>query len=43
MRNLMRAIRGFTWWQKLAVAAMVVFIVLTWLAVCLVLTGVIPS
>jgi hypothetical protein len=42
MRNLMRAFRGFAWWQKLAVAVMVLLIVLTWSAVCLVLTGVIP-
>jgi hypothetical protein len=38
---LLRVIAGFTGWQRFAVAAMVVLIVLTWSAVCLVLTGVI--
>jgi hypothetical protein len=39
MRNLPRAIKAFAPWQKIAVAVLVSLIVLTWLAVCLVLTG----
>ncbi len=39
MRNLQRAIGQLAGWQKLLLVSMLVLIALTWLAVCLVLTG----
>ena len=42
MKHLIRAIGRFSWQRKLMVGLMVLLIVLTWLAVCLILTGV-PS
>jgi len=40
MNELFTAVGRFSRRQKLVVAAMAVIIVLTWLAVCLILTGV---
>ena len=40
MKQLIRAIGRFSWQRKLMVGLMVLLIVLTWLAVCLILTGV---
>jgi hypothetical protein len=39
MKKLFQAIRQLAMWQKAVAGAMLVLIVLTWLAVCLVLTG----
>ena len=39
MRNLLRIIGRLAGWQKLVLVAMLVLIALTWLAVCLILTG----
>ena len=41
MRKWLQAIKKLAPWQKLVVAAMLVLILATWLAVCLVLAGVI--
>jgi hypothetical protein len=40
MKQLIRAIGRFPWQRKLMVGIMVLLIILTWLAVCLILTGV---
>lgn len=39
IRNLLKAFQQFAGWQKLVIGLMVIIIVLTWLAVCLVLAG----
>ena len=39
MRKLLRAIKGLALWQKITVGAMVLLILLTWLAFFLVITG----
>jgi hypothetical protein len=39
MKKLFQAIRQLALWQKAVVGAMLVLILLTWLALCLVLTG----
>ncbi len=39
MRDLLRQIARFVWWQKLAIGLMILLIVLTWLAVCLILAS----
>ncbi len=39
MKALIDAFRRFSWQKKVVTAALVLLIVLTWLAVCLVLTG----
>ncbi len=41
MRGYARAISGMSRRQKLALAAIVLLVVLTWMAVCLVVVGVI--
>jgi len=40
MKEILGAVRQFSRRQKIVVAAMAVIIVLTWFAVCLILTGV---
>ncbi len=40
MKALIDAIRRFSWQKKLVTAGLILLIVLTWLAVCLILTGV---
>ena len=37
MRDLFRYITRLVWWQRLAISLMLLLILLTWLAVCLVL------
>lgn len=39
MRNLLRRVSRLVLWKKLILGATVILILLTWLAVCLVLTG----
>lgn len=39
MKNLLRAIGRLKVWQRLLLAAMFLLVLLTWLAVCLILTG----
>jgi hypothetical protein len=39
MKKLLSAVRHLAWWQRLVVVAMLVLVLLTWLAVGLVLTG----
>jgi hypothetical protein len=39
MKRLLQAISGLAPWQKLVVAGMAILVFLTWLAICLVLTG----
>ena len=39
MKKLMSTVRQFAWWQRLVIVAMIVLVLLTWLAVGLVLTG----
>ena len=39
MKKLLAGIQRFTLRQKIAVGIMVVLILMTWLAVCLILTG----
>lgn len=39
MRELLHAVLQLPLWQKLVVSAMVALILVTWLAVCLILTG----
>lgn len=41
MKQYLDAFRRLAPWQKIVAAAMLFVIVLTWLAVCLVLTGVV--
>jgi hypothetical protein len=43
MQKLIIAFRHFSWQQKLAILSLVLVVVLTWLAVCLLLTGVIGA
>jgi hypothetical protein len=43
MRKLLNAVLQLPWWQKIVVGAMVALILVTWLAVCLILTGYIGS
>lgn len=40
MRALFNAIRRFSWKKKIVVGSMFLLIVVTWIAVCLILTGV---
>ena len=40
MKQLIQAFGRFSWQHKLLVTAMVLLIISTWLAVCLILTGV---
>jgi hypothetical protein len=37
--RLWKSIRKLVWWQQLTIAAMVLLIVFTWLAVCLILAS----
>ena len=39
MKKLLRAISGLAPWQKLVVGGMATLVLLTWLAICLILTG----
>jgi len=39
MGKLFQAIKKLALWQKLLVAAMLLFILMTWLSVCLILAG----
>lgn len=39
MRNLLRAIWGLALWQQVVIGLIVVLIVLTWVAVCLVIAS----
>jgi hypothetical protein len=43
MKKLFRAIRQLALWQQVVVGAMLVLILLTWLALCLVLAGYLGS
>ncbi len=40
MRNLLRGIGQLARWQKLVAGVLIALILLTWLAICLILTGV---
>jgi hypothetical protein len=39
MRSFFQAIKRLALWQKLAIGIMIILILLTWLAICLFLTG----
>jgi hypothetical protein len=43
MKKLLRAISQFTVWQKIVTGGLLLLVLLTWLATCLVLAGVWPS
>jgi hypothetical protein len=39
MAKYLRAVRKLALWQQIALGAMLLLVVLTWIAVCLILTG----
>lgn len=42
MKQLLNAVGRFALWQKLIVGAMLLLVIVTWLAACLVVVGLLP-